>query len=190
MDGWMGGWWWDSSQRITEFKLNDISPNTSPSLSLTSGLVTSLEVNGSDTISKCNTIIQQVAMDCVVYISEDKEAASRDHDNWLNFLDSQMTMWASTNSFMLNEVRIVHFCWFKSNMQWFVLAKGYLVWSHMQWIVLVRACLCSPTCSVFQLVSRPCLGISACHEYICTIVQMVVKDAGEVIVILDIISHI
>ncbi|XP_072162948.1 protein XRP2-like [Diadema setosum] len=56
------------------------------------GLTTSLEVNGTDTIAKCQAIVQQVASDAVTYISPDPAAASRDLDNWLNFLDSQMTM--------------------------------------------------------------------------------------------------
>lgn len=56
------------------------------------GLVTGLEVNGTDTIAKCHSLVQQVASDCVIYISEDEDAATRDLNNWLNFLDSQMTM--------------------------------------------------------------------------------------------------
>ncbi|XP_063956961.1 protein XRP2-like [Lytechinus pictus] len=56
------------------------------------GLVTSLEINGTDTINRCRSIIEQVAGDCVIYLSADQEAASRDHDNWVNFIDSQMTM--------------------------------------------------------------------------------------------------
>ena len=56
------------------------------------GQVTSLEVNGTDTINQCRAFAQQLASDSVIYISEDSEKASKDLDNWLNFMDSQMTM--------------------------------------------------------------------------------------------------
>ncbi|XP_063057604.1 protein XRP2 [Engraulis encrasicolus] len=54
------------------------------------GAVVALELNGDGVVAACRTIANEVFSGCKVFVSENKDSASRDVDNFFNFADMQM----------------------------------------------------------------------------------------------------
>lgn len=76
----------DDCNRVFKEKAADFIPM------LQQGPVVALEFNGDGAVEACHKIISSVFSTSKVFVSESKDSASQDVDNFYNYADIQMTM--------------------------------------------------------------------------------------------------